>query len=135
MKNAMIVSFLGALFLFLASGCMSGKDAAVDYNADPLTVPVPGNLSADQVQSTLARALLGRGWNVVSVSPNEVVGELNHRGFRAKAILKREGEQIKLLSDSYYHSNHRDEWDPRVPHDWLENLQKDLNRMLTAESY
>lgn len=137
MKNAIIATFLGALCLFMAAGCntLRGKDAVTKYNSDPLTVPVPGNLSSDQVQSTMARALVGRGWTVVSSTPDEVVGELDHRGFRAKAILKREGTQIKLLTDTTYYVKNRDEWQPAVPYGWLENLQKDLNRMLPAESY
>lgn len=137
MKKIIIATLISAVCLLMAAGCntLRGQNAQERYNAAPLTVAVPGNLSPEQVQMVMARTLTGRGWAVTSSTPDEVVGGLDHRGFQAKAILKRDGSQIKILSDSTYYVENRDEWQPSVPYGWLENLQKDMTKNFTTASY
>jgi len=136
-QNALILTLLGAFCLLIATGCntLRGKSAAENYNADPLSVEIPAGLTPAQVQDAMARALTGRGWTVVSTSPQEVIGELDHRGFRAKATLQVSGNQIRILSDSTYLSPKSEDYKPAVPYGWLENLQKDMRRYLAQATY
>lgn len=129
MTRKILTLFVASLMLLIAPACntLRGKDAVASYNADPLTVAVPAGKPADQVQAAMVKAFEGRGWTIVSSTPDEVVGQLlDHRGFNATATLVRSGDMIRILSDATYYVQQRDEYQPAVPKGWLENLQKDL---------
>lgn len=112
-------------------GCSTvvGSGASERYNRNPLTVSIPSGLSAEQVQKVAERALRKRGWQVASSSPQEIVGTLDHRSFKAKTMLQVDNGVIKLLSDSQYEEE-SGSLSPGVPRGWLENLRKDLNKSL-----
>ncbi len=112
-------------------GCSTvvGGGASERYNQNPLTVSIPPNVSAEQVQKAAEQVLRKRDWQVTSSSPQEIVGTLDHRSFKAKTILKVDNGLIKLLSDSKY-EDESGRLLPGVPKGWLENLRKDLNKSL-----
>ncbi len=129
-----MVSLLASVVLLWAIGpigCSTvvGAGASERYNQNPLTVSIPSRLSAEQVQKAAEQALRKRDWKVVSSSPQEIVGTLDHRSFKAKTILKVDSGHIKLLSDSQF-EDESGSLSPGVPKGWLENLRKDLNKRL-----
>ena len=128
MKPSLLIAFLASLILLVAPACnsMRGAQATEDYNASPLTVAVPGNLSAQTVQELMVKAFQNRDWSVTSSSANEVTATLDHRGFNAQATLQRNGDIITLYNHSTYNNPKTGESEPAVPYGWLENIQKDL---------
>ncbi|QYY36234.1 hypothetical protein [Ruficoccus sp. ZRK36] len=128
--KAVFVSSVLLLSAFAFTGCnttISGSDDVAEYNADPLTVSVAPDVSPQVLQEAMVDTFQERQWTVVSSSPNEVVGTLDHRGFEAKVTMKREGNVVKLYSDSTQLEDFKTGKPvPAVPLGWLENLQKDL---------
>ncbi|WOO42316.1 hypothetical protein [Rubellicoccus peritrichatus] len=139
MKKPFIILFclLSLPVFVMLSGCktMQGADSVTEYNNSPLTVPVPSGLSEQQVGDAMASVLRGREWNVIESSPNRAVGTLDHRGFRARAILERSGNTIRILSDSTSKSLRTGEYEPAVPLGWLQNLQSDLRKKFQEKDY
>ena len=123
------------LFCALAlAGCKSvvGDRAVETYNENPYTVAIPSNLSPEEVERTIVQVLADRQWVVTERSPKEVVAQLNHRVWRAKAILKVDGNVIRILSDSSLKNATTGKFETAVPKGWLENLQHDLIRRLAT---
>jgi hypothetical protein len=125
---------MGALLGSCASRAIMGADEVAKYNASPLTVPVPPGLSDADVEAVMVSTLEERKWTVVERSPKQVAGTLRHRDFDAKAILKVEGKQVKILSDSRYKSPTTGEVAPAVPHAWLKNIEEDLQVFLSRRA-
>jgi hypothetical protein len=96
-------------------------------------VAIPSTLKPQDVEEVMALAFIGRKWAVAQRSPQEVVGTLDHRGFKAKATLKVDGNVIKILNDSQYLSPESGKLEPAVPRGWLRNLEKDLNAYISAK--
>lgn len=111
-----------------------GPEAVQKYNAAPLVAAIPSNLKPQDLEEVMALAFIGRGWSVVERSPQTVVGTLNHRGFKAKATLKVDGNVIKILNDSQYQSNDSAPLEPAVPLGWLKNLQADVSKFMTTKA-
>ena len=124
MQKSTLWSWCVALFWTLAlTGCVAtGEDVVAKYNQAPLSVRIPLGVSPEEVEESIVRSLEGREWHVVSRSPEEVVGTLDHRSYQAKVILKVNQNVIKITNQSRYKS------EPAVPEKWLENLQADLNK-------
>lgn len=137
MKHAYLLAIIAVFSVFITTGCntLRGSSAVKDYNANPLTVEVPPTVEAGQAQDAMIDALQGRDWTITSASPDEVSGSLKHRDFDAKVRLVREGNVIKIYSDSQYRSQKTGEYGPAVPYGWLENIQKDLRRDLARYTY
>jgi hypothetical protein len=125
-KMSLSVWFVGVLWAVALAGCFAktGQEAVTTYNQTPLTVNIPANLSAKQIEEAMVRAFVGREWHVERQSPEEVVGTLNHRSYQAKATFKVESGVIKIFNESTYKGK------PAVPENWLENLQLDLKKHL-----
>ncbi|MEO0796841.1 MAG: hypothetical protein AAFX93_16900 [Verrucomicrobiota bacterium] len=137
MKQLLAISLLSLFGLFVISGCntLRGSDAAKDYNEDPLTVSVASGMPTAEVTTLMNQVFQGRDWTVISSEPGRVVAELNHRGFKAQATMVQTGDKIQILSNSEYLSPKSGEYSAAVPYGWLENLQKDLNRMMARSVY
>jgi hypothetical protein len=129
----------------LASGqTIMGAEAARKYNEKPLTVAIPPNVTPQDVEEVMARALTGRKWTVVQQSPQEVVGTLNHRDCQAKVMLRVDGNVVKIVNESLCKSNTRgfepakspntEAFEPAIPRGWLRNLEKDMNAHFAAKA-
>ncbi len=133
MKKAVLVSFFALLGLFALAGCnttISGQEDVAAYNADPLSMQIPPDVSGEVLERAMRSTFEGRRWTVISSSPTKVTAVLNHRGFEGKASMVREGDEVKIYSDSTM-ENYKDGEDVEaVPLGWLENLQKDFPRRL-----
>lgn len=117
-----------------ASGqAQRGADAVQKYNAAPLVVAIPSGLKPQDLEEVMVLAFIGRKWTVVERSPQAVVGTLDHRGFKAKATLKVDGNVIRILNDSQYQSSESAKPEPGVPLGWLKNLQSDLNQSMATK--
>lgn len=83
MRKRTLWGWFGALFWTLAlTGCVAtGQDVVNKYNQAPLTVRIPLGVSPEEVEEFIVRALERREWHVVSRSPEEVVGTLDHRSY------------------------------------------------------
>ena len=90
-----------------------GVEAVRKYNANPLTVAIPSTLASQEVQEVMTRSLNSRRWTVVQQSPQEVVGTLDHRGFKAKVILKVEGGLVQILNSPRTCRPRPGHWNPR----------------------
>lgn len=130
---ALLAAFLCAP-LQAAGQTVVGAEEVRKYNESPLTVPVPPNVSAGDVEEVIVSTLRNRKWTVTERSPQQVVGTLVHRGFEAKVILKVEGNLVKILNDSYYNSPVTGQLEPAIPKGWLRNLQKDLTTFLSRKA-
>ena len=108
------------------SGTQTGDRAVEKYNSNPLTVVIPSETAADEVSRAMETTLLGRKWEVKTVSSDMAVGYLNHRGFDATVTLKRDGSIITILNKATYTDPNTDLERPGVPMGWLLNIQKDL---------
>ena len=118
----------------LATGqTVMGVEAVRKYNANPLTVAIPSTLASQEVQEVMTRSLNSRRWTVVQQSPQEVVGTLDHRGFKAKVLLKVEGGLVQILNESQYLSPETGALEPAIPKGWLRNLEKDLKAHFAAK--
>jgi hypothetical protein len=111
-----------------------GAEAVQKYNANPLVVAIPSSLKPQDLEEVMALAFIGRKWTVVERSPQAVVGTLDHRGFKAKATLKVDGNVVKILNDSLYQSNESGKLEPAVPRGWLRNLEKDLTEYMATKA-
>jgi len=124
----------GALVCILAfalggcstSGTQTGDDAVQKYNNNPLTVRIPGETPPGDVSRAMETTLLGRKWQVKSISPDKAVGYLNHRGFDATVTLVSDGSIITILNEATYTDPQNGLERPGVPMGWLLNIQKDL---------
>ena len=118
----------------LASGqTIMGAEAARKYNEKPLTVAIPPSITPQEVEEVMTRALNGRKWTVVQQSPEEVIGTLDHRGFKAKVMLRVDGSVVKILNESQYTSPNTGQLEPGIPKGWLRNLEKDMNAFFAAK--
>ena len=135
-KKSALLSAFAFISLLLVSACstISGSEDVAAYNANPLSMPIPADVSGDTLETAMTTTFEGRGWTVTSSSPTEVVGQLNHRGFEAQATMKREGNVVKIYSNSTQANPKTGAEEAAVPLGWLENLQKDFPRRLAAAS-
>lgn len=137
-KPLIILIYVLALPISIAlTGCQttSGSSAVESYNSSPLTVTVPSGIPDQRVERNMVNALTNRKWKVVESSPTRAVGTLDHRGFKAKVILERSGNTIRILSDATKKHRKTGEYYAAVPLGWLENLQQDLRVMLKNDGY
>ena len=133
LKGASLLIFLLALSI---SGCASkvGLDAVYAYNDNPLSVTIPSNASAEFVEQSMVRALVGRGWWVQSQTKEKVVGYLVHRGWNATVTLLSDGSHVRIMSDATQKNISTGKSSPAVPLGWLKNIQKDLRaELLTSQ--
>ncbi len=135
-KVSALICFSVLVWMLGLSGCgtVVGSGAVEKYNQNPLTVTIPANLSPQVVEHLMVLTLKNRKWTVVQQSPQEVVGQLNHRRFQAKTILKVDSNIIQILNDSSYKAADSAEPEPGIPKGWLKNLQKDLSKRLTQQA-
>jgi hypothetical protein len=133
LKGPSLLIFLLALSI---SGCASrvGSDAVAAYNDHPLSVTIPSNASAEFVEKSMVRALVGRNWAVQSHTKEKVVGKLVHRNWDATVSLLSDGSVIRIMSNATQTNISTGAVSPAVPLGWLENIQKDLGAALLASS-
>ena len=131
LKGPSLLIFLLALSI---SGCASrvGSDAVAAYNDHPLSVTIPPYASAEFVEKSMVRALLGRNWAIQSHTKEKVVGKLVHRNWDATVSLLSDGSVIRIMSNATQTNISTGAVSPAVPLGWLENIQKDLGVQLSA---
>ena len=133
LKGPSLLIFLLALSI---SGCASrvGSDAVAAYNDNPLSVTIPTYASAEFVETSMVRALVGRQWTIQSHTKEKVVGELAHRSWYAKVSLLSDGSVIRIMSNARQTNISTGKVTPAVPLGWLKNIQKDLRaELLTSQ--
>lgn len=130
-KRTLLMWLVGLCCLMESAGCVptTRQDVVADYNTNPLTVSLPSKISAQETEEAMVRTFIGRNWQIQQRSPRQVVGTLNHRDCEGKAILKVEGDVIKILNETTCDSK------PAVRVNWLENLQKDLTKHLSQATF
>lgn len=122
-----------AALVILLAACGGGRVGALSaeqYNAAPLTVAIPQGTANAVVIDAAEQALTGRGWRVVSMSDDEIVGKLVHRNYDATVAIRIEGSQAVLYSDATIQSADTDGPTPAVPYGWLKNLKSDMETNL-----
>ncbi len=132
LKGPSLLIFLLALSI---SGCASrvGSDAVAAYNDNPLSVTIPSDASAEFVEKSMVRALVGRQWTIQSHTKEKVVGELAHRSWYAKVSLLSDGSVIRIMSHARQTNISTGKVTPAVPLGWLKNIQKDLGAALASQ--
>ena len=133
-KIATLTVFAMPMWVLVLVGCSTivGADFVQRYNQNPLTVGIPPGLSPQDVEEAMVLTLSSRGWTVAQRSPQEVVGQLDHRNFQGKITLKANG-LIKILSESYF-KHESGSLEPGVPKGWLRNIRKDLAARLASKA-
>ncbi len=136
LRVAFAILFLGlfALSQSACSGTRVGVKEAQSYNQQPLRVHIPEGVTDAAAIRAAESGLSGRGWAVVDKSDDQITGELNHQRFDATVNIKIENESLVLYSDATYTNPQTNEVEPAVPYGWLENLQKDIQKIIVYES-
>ncbi len=128
---------LVGLFALSQSACSStrvGVKEAENYNAQPLMVYIPEGVSDAAAIKAAESGLTGRRWAVVDKSEEQITGKLSHQRFDAIVNIKIEDGNLVLYSDSTYLDPQSNKAEPAVPYGWLENLQKDIQKIVVYES-
>lgn len=137
MTKAALIPCLALFALFTLAGCntaIRGNADVAEYNAQPLSMPIPSDVSGSVLEDAMKSTFQGRHWTVISSSSDKVTAVLNHNGYEAKASMVREGDTVKIYSDSTMSDPKTGEQIQAVPLGWLENLQKDFPRRLAQAS-
>jgi hypothetical protein len=93
-------------------------------------IPVPDELTIDDVRSAIAFALAGRNWEIKSKAEDHFIGYLNHRGREVTLTIPFDSQLISIYSDGWLlkkDGTHKKE-DPALS--WVTNLSRDLEKML-----
>ena len=133
LKGPSLLIFLLALSI---SGCAPkvGSYAVAAYNENPLSVTIPPYASAESVEKSMMRALVGRRWVIQSHTKEKVVGLLVHREWDATVRLLSDGSVIRIMSNATQKNISTGKVSPAVPLGWLKNIQKDLRaELLTSQ--
>ena len=133
LKGPSLLIFLLALSI---GGCAPkvGSYAVADYNDHPLSVTIPTYASAEIVEKSMMRALVGRKWTIQSHTKEKVVGKLVHREWDATVRLLSDGSVIRIMSNATQKNISTGAVTPAVPLGWLKNIQKDLRtELLTSQ--
>jgi hypothetical protein len=125
---------LFALSLSACSGTHIGVKAAENYNSQPLKVYIPSEVDQASAMRAAEAALVGRSWEVVDRGDGQTTGHLKHQRFDATVNIRIESGNLVLYSDSTYTDPQTNEVTPAVPYGWLQNLQKDIQRLIVYES-
>ena len=80
-KIAILMLCTVILWALAIVGCntLIGANFVKKYNQNPLTVTIPQDLPPEKVEQVIVETLRQRQWRVVQQSPEEVVGQLDHR--------------------------------------------------------
>jgi hypothetical protein len=132
---ALLAVSLLALSLAACSGTRVGTVSYEKYNANPLTVAIPGEVTNERAIKVAESVLIGREWVVVEKSDDAITGKLRHRRFDATVNIRIENRNLVLYSDSTYLEPQTNATRPAVPYGWLENLQEDIQKFIAYENY
>jgi hypothetical protein len=124
---------LFALSQSACSGTRVGVKEAESYNARPLKVYIPEGVSNAAAMRAAESGLTGRRWAVVGKSDDQITGELSHQRFDATVNIRIEDGSLVLYSDSTYTNPQTQQVEAAVPYGWLENLQKDIQKIIVYE--
>jgi hypothetical protein len=94
-----------------------------EYNADPITVAVPGKLAPERVREVVVYTFERRQWSIVDSSTDRVTATLNHRRVNAKVVAEIAGRTIKLMDYST-----DSEGNKIIALAWVKALEYDLNK-------
>ena len=128
MFNVLRIFTCCAIAVLLAFG-LSARAAQPQNLGTPVgSIPVPGNLTAKEVQEALIRAADGRKWTLVSRDDESVVVRLDQGKWSARIAMLYNTREVQLFSNSTRKGK------PKIPESWLEYLKEDATRILTSTS-
>ena len=117
-----------AIAVFLAFGITARAAQPQNLGTPVGSIPVPGNLTAKEVQEALIKAADGRKWTLVSRDDESVVVRLDQGNWSARVAMLYTTREVQLFSNSTRKGK------PKIPENWLNYLKEDATRILTSTS-
>jgi len=121
------------LALLMGAISIATLEAKEKYKIKP--VEIPDGLSAEGAMSSIVSAAIGRRWNIVKKKDDQVIINLNHRGYDSTLTLKIEDSKINITSDSWTVNKRGEKKKKKDPVGWIENLRKDIVVFMNRELY
>lgn len=126
-----ITKFLAILLLSVAVVFADNKpNAEQDYGNLVITVPIAGELQADNVKRLIVATVVGREWRVVSSEDNKVVANLVHRRYDSTLTFIYTDSVIRVYSYSYQIDRNQRRLRRDDPKGWIRNIERDLHRRM-----
>ncbi|MCD8481631.1 MAG: hypothetical protein LR015_02480 [Verrucomicrobia bacterium] len=105
-------------------------NAEQDYGNLVITVPIAGELQADNVKRLIVATVVGREWRVVSSEDNKVVANLVHRRYDSTLTFIYTDSVIRVYSYSYQIDRNQRRLRRDDPKGWIRNIERDLHRRM-----
>ena len=115
-----------AIAVFLAFGVTANAAQPQNFGTPVGSLPVPGNLTAKEVQAALIKAADGRKWTLVSRDDESVIVRLDQGNWSARVAMLYNTREVQLFSNSTRKGK------PKIPENWLKFLKEDATRILTS---
>ena len=125
--KSLLRTFSGfAIAVFLAFGVTANAAQPQNFGTPVGSLPVPGNLTAKEVQAALIKAADGRKWTLVSRDDESVIVRLDQGHWSARVAMLYNTREVQLFSNSTRKGK------PKIPENWLKFLKEDATRILTS---
>lgn len=126
--------FVLVLPLLLVAGVANARQAPLTI---PDPIPVPQNLSGEQVVRAIKLAMTARTWLITNEAPGRIEASINVRTHSARIVIEYDTAQIRLQHvDSTELQEEVDRKGVHVIHrnynSWLQNLAQDIRLQLQA---
>jgi hypothetical protein len=122
---------LQAILLSLALLCVAGvAEARKEALVDPPPIPIPTELTQDQVVKSIKAGLYGRGWAVALEEPGHMESTLNLRDHVARIDIKYDSRQITIAYLDSSNLDYKNVRGTRYIHpnylNWINYLKNDI---------
>jgi hypothetical protein len=114
--------------VLFAAGMGPSLWADENYGEPAGTVLVPAGLTQEEVASGITEAAAGRGWTIRKKGDDHVVIFLEKRGWVSNLTLTYGKDDIQIFSKTVKKGK------PELPSGWIDNLKKDLTRILNSKA-
>lgn len=120
--------------LLLTGSLLSNAVFAAAELVNPPPIVVPDDLSYEQIEKDIKRAMVGRGWLVEEESDGEITAVLRLRSHVARILIEYSSEKVNISYVSSENLKYREKKGKRTIHknylSWINNLASDINKNL-----
>ena len=93
-------------------------------------IPNTLGLSEKEIRDVTVKALSGRAWKTLKIEDQLVIGYLHHRKTESKVTFKLDSDGINLHHHTFRTNRKGERTRESVPKGWLNNLEKDIIRLM-----
>lgn len=128
--NRIVFPLLALLMGVFSAIALEAKEK---YQVKP--VEIPDGLSRDGAMASIVNAAIGRRWNIVKKTDDQIILNLKHRGYDSTLTLQIKSSRINISSDSWTVDKKGEKKKKKDPAGWIENLRKDIVVFMNRELY